>query len=110
MEPREYKAGMFQFAIDNQCDILPLALNNTHKAWSRNDVLDWADIHVQIGQIIPANGRTTDVQQLLNQVREEILRMTAALPNTCHETPRPKKHEHAAAATAAAAAEPKKEL
>ena len=37
MEIRHFKPGMFKFAIDNGCDILPLALNNTHKAWSRND-------------------------------------------------------------------------
>ena len=84
MEIRDFKPGMFKFAIDNGCDILPLALNNTHKAWSRNDVLDVADIHVRIGDIIKA-GTETDVEALKNRVRDEIVRLTATLPNTCND-------------------------
>jgi 1-acyl-sn-glycerol-3-phosphate acyltransferase len=98
MEPREYKNGMFQFAIDNGCAILPIALNNTHKAWSRKDVLDKADIHITIGKIIQPD--TTDVEALKEQVRKEIAKLTASLPNTCYddspvkeETPVPAKKE-----------------
>lgn len=83
MEPREYKNGMFQFAIDNGCAILPIALNNTHMAWSRKDVLDMADIHITIGDVIQPS--TTDVEALKNQVRDQIVRLTASLPNTCNE-------------------------
>ena len=92
---------MFQFAIDNGCAILPIALNNTHKAWSRKDVLDMADIHVQIGSVIQPT--TTDVEALKNQVRDEIVRLTASLPNTCYD-------DAPAAADASVTPAPKKEL
>jgi 1-acyl-sn-glycerol-3-phosphate acyltransferase len=101
MVPREYKNGMFQFAIDNGCAILPIALNNTHKAWSRKDVLDQADIHLTIGEVIDVN--TSDVEALKNQVRTEILRLTASLPNTCHD-------DEPVAEKAVDGAAPKKEL
>lgn len=83
MTPREYKNGMFQFCIDNNCAILPLALNNTHKAWSRKDVLDMADIHIAIGEIITVD--TTDVEALKEKVRAQIVQLTASLPNTCYD-------------------------
>ena len=44
---------------------------------------------------------TTDVELLKNQVRTEIVRLTATLPNTCHDAPRAPKE--------AVTAEPKKE-
>jgi len=89
MEMREFKPGMFSFALENGCTILPLALNNTHRAWSRNDVLDQADIHVAIGEpIVSREGES--VEELKVRVREEIARLTATLPNTAFDEPKVK--------------------
>lgn len=90
MELKEFKNGMFQFALDHDCVILPLALNNTHMAWDRRDVLDAADIHVAIGSIItPIKGE--DVEVLKGRVREAIIKLTASLPNTVDGEPATKK-------------------
>jgi 1-acyl-sn-glycerol-3-phosphate acyltransferase len=104
MELREFKAGMFTFSLEQGCTILPLALNNTHRAWSRNDVLDSADIHVAIGEpIVPKEGETVD--QLKDRVRAEIVRLTATLPNTAQDEPTKVKPVTTATATATAAGE-----
>ena len=102
MTIREFKLGMFQFAIENGCDILPIALNNTHKAWSRNDVLDAADIHVAIGEVITINSDDKDAETLKNRVKAEIEKLIATLPNTCWDEPKiaPKEAETATAAPA----------
>lgn len=83
MQAREYKNGMFQFAIENGCAILPIALNNTHKAWSRKDVLDVADMHLRIGEVIQP--KTTDVEELKALVRGAIQKMVDGLPNTNYD-------------------------
>lgn len=80
-----YKYSSLPLSIgSDDCSILPIALNNTHKAWSRKDVLDMADIHIAIGSIIHPDSNL-DVEQLKEKVRGEILKLTASLPNTCYD-------------------------
>lgn len=72
-----FKDGAFRLAIEEQADVLPLAVSGTHHALPKNS---WkfakAKARVMVGQRITTKGMTlADVETLKEQARQQIIEM-----------------------------------
>jgi 1-acyl-sn-glycerol-3-phosphate acyltransferase len=84
---KEFKPGMFNFAVENDCYILPMAMIGTHKAWPVwTATLDKADIAVRLGELIPPItneqlSKEEKVALLMKTVRQHIEKLIQQLQN-----------------------------
>eukprot|EP00386_Alphamonas_edax_P013002 GDKI01040321.1.p1 GENE.GDKI01040321.1~~GDKI01040321.1.p1 ORF type:complete len:287 (+),score=34.83 GDKI01040321.1:95-955(+) len=83
-----FKPGFFKFAIENECEILPVVMEGTQRAWPMAEkLMNCANIYVMYGDPIPAQGKTVD--QLRDEVREAMIQLLRLSPAHDPESEQP---------------------
>ena len=67
---KPFKKGMFDFAVENNCSVLPIAMDGPQRCWPfPGPFFDSGHVRVAFGEIIPPS---KDSQQLLDTTRAAI--------------------------------------
>jgi len=86
-EMLEFKDGAFRLAIENNCDILPLAIAGSHRAIPLHSRLVYpSKARVIVGKPISTKGMTVDdVEKLKNMAKDQIKQLMAVIVPICSQ-------------------------
>ena len=91
LQLKDFKRGMFDFAVEAGCHVLPMAMDGPQRCWPfPGPFFDSGSIKVAFGELIPP---ASDAPQLMEKCRSEIQKLIAAIADAPPPAERKETHE-----------------